>query len=308
MQKIKGGADNMAKQTKEFNTKLYAIVVFFVVAALLATITVTTYKSKYNGFSAEKTAVAFTQTIVERGDGYNAYKNTIISKNYKYGDYIREYYMYPVIYVESNYKPGDNRDNLKGYTDESFMGEKTKTDDGTLAGQVIDTMYPYYVKLIENNNGWDNYDVIFTEYFKKLTKVRFEVFNDKYMSDEIMFTALEANVAEYGEQITGIADDNTPKVNSYTENYGKGFKFTYKVTDTKKIKDLVKYKNNLSDSLLLQYGVSLDDISEAARCTVEVMANGKSVAHQKVTLVKIKNSWYVDNMSTSTAELYELNK
>jgi hypothetical protein len=47
------------------------------------------------------------------------------------------------------------------------MGEKTKTDDGTLAGQVIDTMYPYYVKLIENNNGWDNYDVIFTEYFKK---------------------------------------------------------------------------------------------------------------------------------------------
>ncbi len=298
----------MAKQTKEFNTKLYAIVVFFVVAALLATITVTTYKSKYNGFSAEKTAVAFTQTIVERGDGYNAYKNTIISKNYKYGDYIREYYMYPVIYAESNYKPGDNRDNLKGYNDESFMGEKTKTDDGTLAGQVIDTMYPYYVKLIENNNGWDNYDVIFTEYFKKLTTVRFEVFNDKYMSDEIMFTALEANVAEYGEQITGIADDNTPKVNSYTENYGKGFKFTYKVTDTKKIKDLVKYKNNLSDSLLLQYGVSLDDISEAAQCTVEVMANGKSVAHQKVTLVKIKNSWYVDNMSTSTAELYELNK
>ena len=61
---------------KEFNLKIYAAVVFFVIAGLLATITVATYKSRYNGFSPEKTATAFVQSIVETGDGYNAYKNT----------------------------------------------------------------------------------------------------------------------------------------------------------------------------------------------------------------------------------------
>ena len=41
----------MAKGKKSLNTKLYAIIVFFVMAGILATITVTTYKSRYNGFS-----------------------------------------------------------------------------------------------------------------------------------------------------------------------------------------------------------------------------------------------------------------
>ena len=56
---------------KEFNLKIYAAVVFFVIAGLLATITVATYKSRYNGFSPEKTATAFVQSIVETGEVFS---------------------------------------------------------------------------------------------------------------------------------------------------------------------------------------------------------------------------------------------
>lgn len=308
----------MAKQKKEFNAKLYAAVAFFLVAALLATVTVTTYKSKYNAFSPEKVATAFAETVVNRGDGYNAYKNTVMSKNYKYGDYIREYYMYPVIYAECDYQPGDDRDGLKGYNDESYMSDKTKTDTGKLAGQVIDEMYAYYVQLIEENNGWDNYDVIFTEYFKKLCEVRESVFGDKYMTDEIMFTALEANVSTYGDSLTGtdeVIDENTKLKTSekmlgiYEKAYGEDYKLTYDVTDVKNIDGLEEYKASLDAKALETYKVSVDDITEAKVVTVQVNVNGEAVVEAlKITVVKIKSSWYVDNTNTDTAKLYEFFK
>lgn len=298
---------------KEFNSKLYALIAFLLMASILATITVLTYKSKYNGFDPEKVALAYTQSIVERGDGYNAYKNAIISKNYKYGDYIREYYMYPVIYSSCDYKPGDSRDELTGYNDEKFMSEKSANDTGELKGKVIDTMYPYYVQLIEENNGWDNYDVIFTEYFKKLTEVREEVFGDKYMTDEIMFTALEANVATYGDSLTGTEeeyDQNTniklsdKMIGVYEENFGEDYKFTYKVTSTKTIDDLKSYKADLDNDVLETYGISKDDISEAKICTVKVTVDDDVFAEEEITVVKIKSTWYVDNLSTDTSAFY----
>ena len=73
----------MAKTKKEFNTKLYAVVAFLLVLAFLVSVCAITFKSKYNGFDPEKVAIAFIETIVNRGDGYNAYKNTLVSKNYK---------------------------------------------------------------------------------------------------------------------------------------------------------------------------------------------------------------------------------
>lgn len=307
----------MAVKTKEFNTKLYAVIVFFLVAAILATVTVVTYRNKYNGFSPEKIAVAYAEAIVERGDGYNAYKNTIVSKNYKYGDYIREYYMYPVIYAESGYKPGDDTDGMKGLNDESYMSDKTKNDDGSLAGKVIDTMYPYYTQLMEEYNGWDDYDAVFTLYFEELVKVREEVFGDKYMTDEIMFTALEANVSSYGDSLTGTEeeyDENTnikisdKTIGIYEEAYGEGYKFDYEVVSAKSIDDLDKYKSTLNKDILATYKVSVDDITDAEICTVKVSVNGKEIATQEITVVKIKSSWYVDNINTDTEALYELGK
>ena len=48
----------MAKVKKELNTKLYAVIVFFVVAALLAGITTVTFRTKYNGFEVRIMFVA----------------------------------------------------------------------------------------------------------------------------------------------------------------------------------------------------------------------------------------------------------
>lgn len=303
----------MAENKKIFNTKLYAVVVFFVIAALLATITVTTFRSRYNGFSPEKVAVAYAESIVNRGDGYNAYKNSLISKNYKYGDYIREYYMYPVIYSESNYTPGDDTDALKGFNDESFMSDKTMNDDGALAGQLIDTMYPYFVELLEKNGGWDNYDVVFTEYFKKLVEVREEIFGDKYMTDEIMFTALEANVSSYGDSLTGtdeIIDENTDLKTSektiglYEKKYGENYKVKCMPLYIMTHEDLDAYKSTMDAAALSTYGISTDDIAEAATVTVDVSFNGQTVTTLKINVVRIGSTWYVDNTNTVTSELY----
>ena len=48
----------MAKQEKTFNTKLYALVVFLLVAAILAVSTVATFSSKYIAFNPQKVAQA----------------------------------------------------------------------------------------------------------------------------------------------------------------------------------------------------------------------------------------------------------
>ena len=302
---------------KCFNLKIYAAVTFFVIAGLLATITVATYKSRYNGFSPEKTAVAFVQSIVETGDGYNAYKNTIVSKNYKYGDFIREYYMYPVIYSECDYEIGADTDDLKGFNDDSFKGEKTLNDDGSLSGQVIDTMYDYYVSLMKKYKGWDNYDGVFTDYFKKLCQVREEVFGDKYMTDEIMFTALESNVRTYGESLTGTEDEfdantgiqtSVKTTGAYQKSFGEDYKFTYEVKETVDLScsnapwsEIDKHAD-----MLETYKTSTDDMSALNYVVVEIKANGETIATQTVPVVKIKSTWYVDNTTIDTSALYEI--
>ena len=302
---------------KGFNLKIYTAVTFFVIAGLLATITVATYKSRYNGFSPEKTTIAFVQSIVETGDGYNAYKNTIVSKNYKYGDFIREYYMYPVIYAECDYEIGGETDNLKGFNDESYMGEKTLNDDGSLSGQVIDTMYDYYADLMKKYKGWDNYDGIFTDYFKELCKVREEVFGDKYMTDEIMFTALESNVRTYGESLTGTEDEfdtNTgiqtsfKTTGAYQKAFGEDYKFTYEVIKTEDVEDISFYndKGSLIADDLDAYKIGINDITEAKAVTIDVKVNGETIATQNVNVVKIKSTWYVDNTTIDTSALYEI--
>lgn len=302
---------------KGFNLKVYAAIVFFVIAGFLATITVTTYKNRYNGFSPEKTAVAFVQSIVETGDGYNAYKNTIVSKNYKYGDFIREYYIYPAIYQESDYKPGDDRDALKGYNDDSFKGEKTLKDDGTLAGQVIVTMYDYYVALIEKYKGWDNYDAIFTDYMKELCKVREEVFGDKYMTDEIFFTALESNVRTYGESLTGTEDEfdantgiqtSVKQTGAYEKAFGEDYKFTYEVKNTVILssENVPWDKINEHADMLETYKTSIEDMNDLYSVIIEVKANGETIATQEVRVVKINSTWYVDNTTVDTSSLYEI--
>ena len=305
----------MAKKEKTFPVKLYALLAFFAVAALLAVIVTVTFQTKYTGYHPEEVARVYADTVVQTGDGYNAYKNALPSVNDKYGDFIREQYMYPVIYREAGYKPGDKTDELTGFNDASYMGEKSKTDDGSLQGQVIDTMYTYYVELV--GNGWDDYDTIFKNYFAKLVEVRKEVFGDDYMTDEIMFAALEGNVKTYGKSLTGtedVFDENSGEqlefksIGAYQTAYGEDYKFTTVVLSENEIA-LDAYKAGLDTDRLAVYGISADKITDVKSYTVGVQtADGATVTQATVVVVKIGSTWYVDNTVTDTAPLYNFYK
>lgn len=305
----------MAKKEKTFPVKLYALLAFFAVAALLAVIVTVTFQTKYTGYHPEEVARVYADTVVQTGDGYNAYKNALPSVNDKYGDFIREQYMYPVIYREAGYKPGDKTDELTGFNDASYMGEKSKTDDGSLQGQVIDTMYTYYVELV--GNGWDDYDTIFKNYFAKLVEVRKEVFGDDYMTDEIMFAALEGNVKTYGKSLTGtedVFDENSGEqlefksIGAYQTAYGEDYKFTTVVLSENEIA-LDAYKARLDTDRLAVYGISADEITAVKSFAVGVQtADGATVTQATVVVVKIGSTWYVDNTVTDTAPLYNFYK
>lgn len=306
----------MANKEKNFNFKAYAIIVFVVILAVLVVITTLTFKAKYTGFHPEEVARTYVDTIVQSGDGYNAYKNALPSKNYKYGDFIRVYYMYPVIYRDAEgYIVDGDLDGLKGYNDDSFKGAKTLDDDGSLNGKLIAEMYPVYVELVAN--GWDDYDKIYTEYFKVLVQKRETLFGDKYMTDEIMFTALEANVKSYGDSLTGtdfIVDEKSgvtlseKSTGAYQTAYGEDYKLTTKVKGEVAI-TLDDVKANIDSKALATYKVSLDDITDAKAYTVEVYTeDGKVIATTNVTVVKIKDFWYVDNTTVDTTVLYNFYK
>ena len=75
----------MTKSKKGFNTGLYGVIAGVLVAAILVGMTIFAFTTRYNAFSPEKVAVAYTDCIVQIGDGYNAYKQTLVSRNQKFG-------------------------------------------------------------------------------------------------------------------------------------------------------------------------------------------------------------------------------
>ena len=293
----------MAKKEKEFNLKLYGISAIIIVAAVLALLTVVTFVSRYTAFKPDKIARAYVSTIVESGDGYNAYKNSLLSKDMKYGDFIRVNYIYPEIYED--YEIGGSTKGLKGLNDSSLMNDYSKRDDGSLEGKLIDEMYPVFVSLLESNGGWDSYDVIFKAYITELKAKRQEVFGDTYFDDETFFTCLEANVSAYGDSLTGTQDEfdkNTGVQTSfasqgvYQTKYGDDYKFTYEIA-------------GLEDRGLPEGGAFADIIKDSKTVTVSVIVNGDTeVASVKVPVVKIGSSWYVDNSSCDTSSLYSFYK
>ncbi len=305
----------MAVKEKTMNTKLYAVIVFFAVAAVLTASTIFVFTSKYTAFKPEKVAQAYVDSIVQNGDGYNAYKYSLVSKSEKYGDFIRNYYMNPIIYKEAGYKPGDSTKDMKGLNDKANMSEKTKNDDGALSGQVIDQMYPFYVKLI-SEYSWDNYNEVFSQYFAQFQKVRAQVFGDNYLSDEVMFTALESNLKTYGESLTGteeVYDENTnvklsdKTIGTYQKKYGEDYAFTVTTKDVKNMDDVNNYISAMDSTKLETYGVVAKDISAVCTCTVEVaLSDGTVLAQQPLNVVKIGNTWYVDNTNSDMSEIYSL--
>ena len=300
------------KTEKEFNFKLYAVIVFFGVLAALVAIVYTTFTSRYTAFHPEAVAKTYVDTIAQTGDGYNAYKNSLLGKSQKYGDFIREYYMYPVINRDINTELDalTDSDVPKGYNNDSFKGENTLNDDGSLQGQLIDTMYPYYEELVAVN-GWDNYDLIFTSYFDKLVKERKAIFGDDYMTDEIMFTALEANVRSYGEMLTGTEDEfdentglqtSVKSEGAYEKAFGESYRILTEVTDENDL-DLEIYLNQVDEKALESYKVAKEDISAVKELTVKVSC-GEKETEVTVVVVELGRSWYVDSAETDTSALY----
>lgn len=281
----------MAKKEKEFNLKLYGIFSIVVVAVILVVLTVFAFTTRYNGFNPEKIAVTYVDTIVQTGDGYDAYKNTLLSKDSKFGDYIRQNYIYPAVY--EGYKPGDSTKDLKGLNDDELKGEKSLNDDGTLEGKLIDAMYPVFVQLVTDNNGFDNYDLVFSSYVAKLKETRAEIFGDTFFDDETFFGAFEANLSTYGESLTGTED-------KFDKNTGVQIKFESTGAYQEKYGDDYKIS-------VVSTGVDGTDTKKTV--TVNVLVNGKvEIENLEISVVKVGKTWYVDSSACDTSVLYNFYK
>lgn len=320
----------MAK--KEFKAGAYAVISGVIVAVILVALTIFAFTTRYTAFKPEKVAQTYVDTIVQSGDGYNAYKNTLVSKNQKYGNFIINAYMLPYVNDGDDVKQAD------------FVGTGNE-DEAHAIDTVYETMYDYYVELV-NQYGYDDYDSIYTNYFAKLSELRKEVYGDEYMDTDFMFGAFESNVSTYGNSLKGTeetlaADGKTvlqeASVGKYQEMFGEDYKLTAAVTEcTALTEDEVKayvaeYKERITpvvqsgeekadafgladteDSTPKSDMISAyekldcsDDITAVDKCTVQVtLADGTVVATQELFVVQIGNSWYVDNTNIDTSALY----
>lgn len=312
----------MAK--KEFKAGLYGVVAGVLIAAILVGMTIFAFTSRYNGFSSEKIAQSYADTIVQTGDGYNALKISLVSKNQKFGNFVIDGYMAPYI----------NEDGIKN--EEIGKGSEKEAQ---MLDEVYNTMYDYFLGQMATV-GLENYDVFYSNYFAKLKEVREAVIGDNYMDTEFMFSVFESNVNKYGEFLTGTeeklaADGKTvlqeATTGVYQEKFGADYKLTTTVTETKSLSadELEAYKDGykirISNQILVgkvkAEGLDTDkkeamesafdkldvtdDINAVDVCTVEVTdQNGNAVATAEINVVKIGNSWYVDNTNSSTASLY----
>jgi hypothetical protein len=336
------------KEKKGFKAGAYAVFAGVIVAVVLVLLTIFAFTTRYTAFSPEKVAQSYTDNIVQTGDGYNAYKVTLVSKNQKYGKFVTNAYMLP--YINEDAEQAD------------FVG--TGSDEEAEAiDTVYETMYNYYVELL-NTYGLDDYDSVFSNYFAKLAEVRKEVYGDDYMDTDYMFGAFESNVSTYGDALTGtkrtFASDNKTitqeeTIGAYQTMFGDEqevevdalvdgkkttvtetqpvYKLTSTVTNTQELtadevsEYLSAYSDRISaitstvDTRVSSFDLSEDDaatmadaflkldcsdsISAVDLCTVEVTTqNGTVVATQQVYVVKIGNSWYVDNTNVDTSGLY----
>lgn len=314
------------KEKKSRSLGAYAIIAGILVAVVLVGVTIFAFTSRYAAFDPEKTAKNYVELIAESADGYNSYKTTLLSKNQKHGDFIVNAYMTPYINEDAEQN--------------EIIGSKSKKE-AKLLDKVYSTMYDYYVELIENN-GMDNYDAVYSQYFAKLAQVRKDIIGDDYMDTEFMFGVFESNIDQYSKSLIGVkeeleADNKTVKTpakdGKYHKLFGKDYKLstTVKATkelDEKEVKAYVKsYKERIDSYIKLgtRRANELDltkeqkesmisafekldcseKISSVMECTVVVNEKTKGeVASVKVYVVKIGSSWYVDNTNIDTSVLY----
>ena len=155
----------MTKSKKGFNTGLYGVIAGVLVAAILVGMTVFAFTTRYNAFSPEKVAQSYADTIVQTGDGYNALKVSLVSKNQKFGNFVINAYMAPYVNDNSGKKKGE-----KKIEQNKEIGTGSKKE-AKLLDTVYNTMYDYYDELMKTV-GLQNYDEFYSLYFAKLKEVR----------------------------------------------------------------------------------------------------------------------------------------
>lgn len=293
------------KEKKGFRAGVYAVFAGIIVAVILVGLTIFAFTSRYTAFAPEKVAQVYTDTIVQSGDGYNAYKYTLVSKNQKFGDFIINAYM-------NNYVNED--------AEQSEIIGTGKAEEIEKLDAIYSTMYDYYVELV-NTVGFDDYDTLYNSYFTKLKEVRHEVIGDDFMNTEFMFGVFEANVAQYGESLTGTEEElasdgktvvKQATVGKYQELYGDDYKLTTTVENVTAVSDVDAYVEAYTARVVKDIKGDAfkpldcsNDISDVVEADVVVKTqDGTTVVEQKVYVVKIGNSWYVDNTNTNTSALY----
>ena len=312
-----------------FNLKIYAFAVILFLTAVIVVLTVFTFKSRYNAFSPEKTAQSFVDGIVQTGDGYNAFKLTLVSKNQKYGTFITDAYMSPYVNEETE---------KAAFVGTGSDEEAEKTDE------LYGVMYDHFISLI-SGKGFDDYDAFFTDYFKELSDVRKNIFGDEYMDTEFMFSVLESNVDRFGKSLTGsdavlAADGKTVLSEAtkglYQERYGDEYKFVTFAEVTEDLDDaavkeyIAAYKERIAplassgeerakaagfesdydkaEAMIAAFKKldCSDEIVAVKKLSVDVAldASDSVVASLELYVVKIGSSWYVDETNVDTTGLY----
>lgn len=323
----------MAK--KEFKAGLYGVAAAVLVAVVLIGLTVFAFTSRYNAFSPEKVAQSYADTIVQNGDGYNALKVSLVSKEQKFGSFVTNAYMTPYINDGKDVKQNE------------IIGTGSD-EEAQLLDTVYNEMYDYFLEL-QSTVGLQNYDSFYSQYFAKLKQVRKDVIGDDYMDTDFMFGVFESNVQSYGNSLTGTqeklaADEKTvlqeKTIGEYQKMFGEDYKFTTTVTDVKELDDsdvkayAEEYKSRIAplassgETKANSFGLEdtdkkntpktdminafnnldvSDNFKAVDEVSVEVtLDDGTVVAKTTVYVVKIGNSWYVDNSNTDTAPLYIL--
>lgn len=314
----------MAK--KQFKAGAYGVIAAILVAVMLIGLTAFAFISRYNGFSDEKIALSYADTIVQTGDGYNALKVSAVSKNQKFGTFVTDAYMAP--YINDGEEVEQN----------PAIGTGTE-EEAQLLDSIYNTMYDFFLELI-NNIGLENYDEFYSTYFAKLKEVRADVLNDEYMDTDFMFSVFESNVETYGESLTGteekLADDEKTVIKEastgiYQTMFGTDYKLTATVKDKKILSDdeVKAYADGYKDRIVtfIQNGDTkaenlesekqdkmiaaydnlnvADSINGVSVCTVSVCDDkGNEVASTEINVIKIGNTWYVDNTNSDTSPLY----
>lgn len=298
-------AEQPESPTKKFDIS-YAIIAIIAAIVIFATVTSVYYVKNYIMFSPEKVAKQYVENTAKL-DGYDALKYTLLIKNNKFGKFIQDNYM-------------------NQYIKEGEAPALSAEEAGDKLSAILDKMYPTFLDLVELN-GFENYDVVFSEYFKEYSKCHNEIYGNDYFTTDDMFAAFEGNLATYMEAysydceiVYGKGKDyaeyylgkNKAILTDDEEKYSAGYSITAETEILKEYTDseVSTYLNSISESHKAKYeqfGISTDDISAVAEIKTTAVLSGTgdqsaiSIKNsewkehpQTITVVKIGQQWYVD--------------